>query len=226
MRIYMGADIFACIQNITMVWVFAHLVVRRVVSFKRFEGNYAVGVKASDVGRERICKLIKNLELAAAQKLCHENHAAMQGCNREVRMHILNCTKFKLPTGDKKRVMLVVHFAKLLQTTESYLKAKICCEHRLYSKNSSRGTISTRLTGNMWHEDDSKHLKIDTSTPSEWPLIFNELVTTLQQPWSLIYSIFCWTVINTPIYLWYVGVYINIRLRKSVTRMVSFLWNA
>lgn len=71
-----------------------------MISFKRFERNYAVGVKASDVGRERICKLIKNLELAAAQKLCHENHATMQGCNREVRMHILNCTKFKLPTGD------------------------------------------------------------------------------------------------------------------------------
>ena len=154
----------------------------RADSLKRYD-NYVVGVKATDVGRERICKLINNLELAKAQKLCHGNHRAnarLQPTNHNA--------QFKLH--------------KFLTTDPGVKKAccAICktvsCSSQLKAVSKPRSAASTAFLARTIHErqfarvklgicdteDDSKHLKIDTSTPSGWPLIFNELVTTLQQP--------------------------------------------
>lgn len=112
--------------------------------------NYVVGVKATDVGRERICKLIKNLELAAVQKaLSRAPHTA--NARLQPALHNAHFELHKFLSNDpvlKKRVVQSAN-SELLQPAESCLKAKICCGHRLSSRNNSRETICTRQTGNM-----------------------------------------------------------------------------
>lgn len=46
------------------------------VLFKRYEGNYALGVKNELSGRERICKInYKVLELSAQKALSQQSHS-------------------------------------------------------------------------------------------------------------------------------------------------------
>ena len=58
------------------------------VLFKRYEGNYARGVKTSYLAAKEFVKLITRSLNRRPQKLSRSNHTAMHGCNKQHKMHI------------------------------------------------------------------------------------------------------------------------------------------